>query len=272
MSQSKYVNGNPIQIDELSDEEKKQAIHEWSGGNPELEKLLKYCDKNGIEIYEFCTDYEDISNNAYISMVLEFGNSDKVLNLLARMNENMLFQLRIINDKDVPCHATIYSAEKKYNEDFFKQINQKFDEIDRGERTSKYVLEKYKALKGIAEKEADYNRRTVEIYQDDTLGIRVALWDENSAIFMQYISEETAKIYNERLDNYVRAKEEDPECIIEEPYSTIETINQEINEIKKKARRSRTPISAIKKAFLNIKEELFSGKTQLKGEMVNGSR
>ena len=36
----KYNTGHPIDINELSEEERKIAFHEWAEGSPGLEKLL----------------------------------------------------------------------------------------------------------------------------------------------------------------------------------------------------------------------------------------
>lgn len=278
MSQSKYANGNPIQIDELSEVEKKQAIDEWSEGNPELKKLLELCEENGIKTWSSCSGHNaekgEEAKNASISMILEYGNSDKVLKLLAKMDKdkNIEFGIGIINDSTVPCYVTIYSPEKKYNEKFFKQINHELNEIDKDNSISHSKLEKYKSLKGIAEKESDYNGRSVEIFQDDTSDIRVVLWDEEVITFMQYISEEGAITYNESLDDYVRAKELTIQSLPDEPYLTLATINQDINEVKKKVRRSRTPISAIENVFKKIKNGLIKQKKESKGEIVDGSR
>ena len=37
---SKYNTGHPIDINELTDEERKNAFHEWAEGSQSLERLL----------------------------------------------------------------------------------------------------------------------------------------------------------------------------------------------------------------------------------------
>ena len=52
---SEYNTGDVMDIDRLTDDQKKQAFHEWAEGSPALEELFLSCDDKGIKTLASCS-------------------------------------------------------------------------------------------------------------------------------------------------------------------------------------------------------------------------
>ena len=81
--------GFPIDINSIDENNKMNALVEWSEGNRGLRYLLYLCDKNGIETRACCGGHskdEPVDNpgmNAYVAINFNEGNNENLINLLS---------------------------------------------------------------------------------------------------------------------------------------------------------------------------------------------
>ena len=89
--ESKYNTGVPMDINELSEEELKDAFHEWAEGSQALEQLLNEGYKQGLISLACCAGHEEKKSRPYIIYNLENDNAKKIaLNIAKKLLESGL--------------------------------------------------------------------------------------------------------------------------------------------------------------------------------------
>lgn len=107
--ESKYNTGVPMDINELSEEELKDAFHEWAEGSQALEQLLNEGYKQGLISLACCAGHEEKKSRPYIIYNLENDNAKKIaLNIAKKLLESGL-------DCDVDLSASYKFENMKYN-------------------------------------------------------------------------------------------------------------------------------------------------------------
>jgi hypothetical protein len=106
----KYNTGHPIDINELSEEERKIAFHEWAEGSPGLEKLLNEGYEKGFLSMACCAGHGE-NGKPYISYNLNDENSRKMAMSIAK---------ELVNS-DLDCKVS-------FNDDFF-QTEEEYKEM-----------------------------------------------------------------------------------------------------------------------------------------------
>ena len=107
---NKYNTGHPIDINELSEEERKIAFHEWAEGSPGLEKLLNDGYEKGFLSMACCAGHGE-NAKPYISYNLNDENSRKMAMSIAKE----------LADSDLDCKIS-------FNDDFF-QTEEEYKEM-----------------------------------------------------------------------------------------------------------------------------------------------
>lgn len=104
---SKYNTGKPIDINELTDEERKQAFHEWAEGSEALEQLLNEGYEKGFLSHACCGGD---TGKPYISYNLNNDYSRKMAMAVAEklVNSDLDCQVRFQSD--------FYYTEEEYKE------------------------------------------------------------------------------------------------------------------------------------------------------------
>lgn len=106
---SKYNTGHPIDINKLTEEERRIAFHEWAEGSPGLEKLLNEGYKKGFLSRACCAGHEG-GCEPYIMYDLDDENSRKMAMSIAEK----------LVKSDVDCEVTLCNDFLQTEEEYRK--------------------------------------------------------------------------------------------------------------------------------------------------------
>lgn len=107
---SKYNTGKPIDINELTNEERKQAFHEWAEGSEALEQLLNQGYEKGFLSFACCGGN---TGKPYIAYKLNNEHSKKMAMVVAE---------RLVNS-DLDCQVS-FQSDFYYTEEEYKEIRE----------------------------------------------------------------------------------------------------------------------------------------------------
>ncbi len=95
---TKYSNRGPIDLDSIAMEEVSQALKEFAGGSPGLEKCLRILWQRGIKTHSCCPGNNRLFDIAYIVMA---EGEDVFCYLSDRLLNSDGFRIDIVDDKEV---------------------------------------------------------------------------------------------------------------------------------------------------------------------------
>lgn len=107
---SKYNTGHPIDINKLTEEERKIAFHEWAEGSQALERLLNEGYKKGLLSYACCSGD---TGKPYICYNLNDDNSRKIAIYIAKQ----------LVESDLDCKVN-FDNDFHYTEEEYKEMRE----------------------------------------------------------------------------------------------------------------------------------------------------
>ena len=158
MADTKYNNGRPIEVKELTSQEKLEAIEEWCEGSQELRELLLFCNQNQIETFACCRGHDKgeegyrYGENADIAFLTDTSKDDFIMKLLASIEEKGINTgIGFIKSFDLNASTnsfvTISSRYRSRDEGFFKAINESCRDLQNGKVVNPNLKNKYEMIK-----------------------------------------------------------------------------------------------------------------------------
>lgn len=131
-----YNTGFPIDINSMNQNEKNNAIVQWSEGNRGLRSFLYLCDKNGIETRACCGGHskeeqvDDSGMNAYVAINFDRNGNENLINLLSVIEDIENCQIIFVSSTDNEPFCNIVSLQEyTKDEELFFKISEKLEFI-----------------------------------------------------------------------------------------------------------------------------------------------
>ena len=153
MAHSKWNRRDSILVNRLTDEERREAFHEWSEGCEELEKFLWNCFENGVETSGCCKTGCG-SGSPYVDFRIETSKPELLKRFLSVAEQADSSQtLIMLSARNVFCGPNWYCERLLVDaqmsaEEFFEKLNIAFSENSQESGCYHRILEFYDFFKG----------------------------------------------------------------------------------------------------------------------------